>query len=135
MTEHASRIVTVREGRVRSSGSWLYVWIDTDSGAIAYVGATGYDPELRAHLHLESEEPSIGRVRATVDRYAERDFDVLAFALPGGVDRAAAKGVLEVRLAGGDVKEPLDDVVRSEIDAIARAVERAVEAVRLTRRG
>lgn len=126
------RIITVREGRVQPSGSWLYVWIDIDSAEVAYVGATGYDPELRAHLHLESEEPRLGRVRATVHRYAERDFDVLAFALPEGVDRATAKGVLEVRLAGGDVKEPLDDVV-SAIDEIESAVEEVRSALQRRR--
>ncbi|PQZ55321.1 hypothetical protein CQ040_09815 [Microbacterium sp. MYb54] len=61
------------------------------SGAIAYVGGTGFDPELRAYLHFRSEDPQLGRVRAKVPHYDERDFDVLAFELHDGVDRPTAK--------------------------------------------
>lgn len=132
MREQETRIIAVREGRVQPSGSWLYVWIDIDSGEVAYVGATGYDPELRAHLHLESEEPRLGGVRATVHRYAERDFDVLAFALSDGVDRAAAKRVLRARLTGRDATEGFDDVV-SEIDEIESAVEEVRSALQRRR--
>jgi hypothetical protein len=40
-------------------------------------------------------------VRATVDRYAERDFDVLVFEVPADVDRGVAKRHLEARLRSG----------------------------------
>lgn len=99
MSSSAPRVVSVRNGQVRPSGSWLYVWLDVDTRAIAYVGGTGFDPELRAYLHVASEDPRLGRVRATVPQYDERNFDVLAFELPDGVDRAAAKQVLLACLA------------------------------------
>ncbi|QLD10796.1 hypothetical protein [Microbacterium oleivorans] len=76
MSSVIPRVVPVRGGDVQPTGSWLYVWMDVDTGEIAYVGGTGYDPELRAYLHVRSEDRRLGRVRATVPRYDERDFDV-----------------------------------------------------------
>lgn len=98
--EHVEyRVISVRQGTVRPRGSWLYVWVDTADGAVAYVGATGFDPELRAHLHLMSDNPDHGRVRASVPHYQERDFDVLAFSLPDGVKRPDVKSALVEHLA------------------------------------
>ena len=104
MERFEKRLITVRQGNVSPTGSWLYVWVDTADGAIAYVGATGFDPELRAHLHLTSDNPDHGRVRASVPRFQERDFDVLAFKLPENVSRSEAKAALVGQLAGGDHK-------------------------------
>jgi hypothetical protein len=101
MTHTETRVVAIRHGRVQPSGSWVYVWLDIETGDIAYVGATAYEPALRAHLHLENDDPQLGRVRATVDRYAERDFDVLVFEVPADVDRGVAKRHLEARLRSG----------------------------------
>jgi len=102
---------------VQPSGSWLYVWIDVETAEIAYVGGTGFDPELRAHLHLASEDPLLGRVRAEVSGYDTRDFDVLAFELTDAVDRVAAKQALVTRLAGdgapGEMTELIEPVVRA----------------------
>ena len=93
------RVISVRQGHVRPSGSWVYVWVDTVDGSVAYVGATGFDPELRAHLHLASDNPDQGRVRASVPHYQERDFDVLAFGLPDDVKRPDVKSALIEQLA------------------------------------
>lgn len=95
------RLITVRQGIVRPTGSWLYVWVDTADGSVAYIGATGFDPELRAHLHLTSENPDHGRVRASVPRFQERDFDVLAFKLPDNASRSEVKAALVLQLAEG----------------------------------
>ncbi|WP_447947653.1 hypothetical protein [Microbacterium maritypicum] len=86
MSLSSPRVVAVRNGQVQPSGSWLYVWLDVQGGGIAYVGGSGFDPELRGYLHVKSEDPELGRARATVPHYDERDFDVLAFELPDGVD-------------------------------------------------
>ena len=124
------RVVAVRSGRVEPRGSWLYVWIDVATGAIAYVGGTGFDPELRAHLHVWSEDPQLGRVRAAVPQYDERDFDVLAFPLPNGVDRPAAKQALVDRLAQDEPDPAPEDGqgdttsgMRAVIDPIVQAIE------------
>jgi len=119
-------IVAVRRGRVQPSGSWIYVWADAATGDITYAGATPYDPALRTHLHLESDDAQLGRVRATVDGYAERDFDVLAFALPADIERAEAKELLKRRLGGDASPSPTEasTTLWRAVDDIARAVER-----------
>lgn len=100
------RVIPVRQGVVSPEGSWLYVWLDTSDGSIAYVGATGFDPELRAFLHLTSDSPELGRVRATVPRFNERDFDVLAFELDLDCSRPAARQALVCRLSDLGLVEP-----------------------------
>lgn len=93
-TDGVPRVISVRRGQVQPSGSWLYVWVDASTAVISYVGATGFDPELRAYVHVTSDDPALGRVRAGVADYDQRDFDVLAFELPDSVDRAAARKLL-----------------------------------------
>lgn len=83
---------------MQPSGSWLYVWIDVETGEVAYVGGTGFDPELRAYLHVTSDDPRLGRVRATVPQFDARDFDTLASELPDEVDRQAAREALIAEL-------------------------------------
>ncbi|TQK19375.1 hypothetical protein FBY40_1873 [Microbacterium sp. SLBN-154] len=101
MSTDRVREVRVRAGRVQPSGSWIYVWIDVVTNAVAYVGGTGFDPELRAYLHVTSDDPDIGRVRAAIPRYEERNFDVLAFAVPGHIDRAEARSALAADVTCG----------------------------------
>jgi hypothetical protein len=36
MERFEKRLITVRQGNVRPTGSWLYVWVDTADGAMAY---------------------------------------------------------------------------------------------------
>lgn len=127
------RVISVRHGDVRPVGSWLYVWIDLADGSIAYVGATGYDPELRAYLHVTSQYPDHGRVRATVPEYRDRDFDVLSFELPEGVPRGQAKRLLIAKLAqeaqagGGGIGA---DSLSSVVDPIIAAVKDYVGRLR-----
>lgn len=123
------RLITVRQGSVRPAGSWLYVWVDTADGAIAYVGATGFDPELRAHLHLTSNNPDHGRVRASVPRFQERDFDVLAFKLPDNVARSEVKAALVGQLAEGDYKVA-EDTEAAMLSGVIGPIIGAVESYR-----
>ncbi|KRD53934.1 hypothetical protein [Microbacterium sp. Root280D1] len=120
MSSSRPRIISVRRGRVLPSGSWLYVWLDSASGEIVHIGGTGFDPELRAYLHLTSDDPRLGRVRAEVPRSGERDFDVLAFEVADGIAREPAKTALIARLSADD--EQLTDELREIIDPMVRAV-------------
>lgn len=121
MSSSQPRVISVRSGRVRPGGSWLYVWLDSATGEIVHVGGTGFDPELRAYLHLTSDDPQLGRVRATVPQSGERDFDVLAFELAHAIDREPAKTALIARLSADD-DEQLTDELREIIDPMVKAV-------------
>lgn len=55
-------------------------------------------------MHLTSDNPDHGRVRASVPHFQERDFDVLAFKLPENVSRSEVKAALVGQLAEGDHK-------------------------------
>ncbi|GAB3411278.1 hypothetical protein GCM10027515_32620 [Schumannella luteola] len=129
-----ARVVLVRGGRVQPHGSWLYVWVDVDAGAVAYVGTTGFDPELRAHLHLTHPDPALGRVRTLLGDAADGDFDVLAFPIPAGVDRADVKTAVAAELADGDplpgVDAGSDGAGAAESDLLEITVRRIVDQVR-----
>ncbi len=126
MSESAPRAIHVRQGKVEPSGSWLYVWLDDADGEIVYVGATGFDPELRAFLHATSKSPDLGRARAAVAGFDDRDFTVLAFPLPQEVSRTDAKAALLARLdalgwceAPEPCAPPLPDVVEPVVAVLA----------------
>lgn len=123
MEQASPRVIHVRQGLVEPSGSWLYVWIDVNSHSVEYVGGTGFDPELRTHLHLTSDEPEVGRVRARVRDVAERDFDVLAFELPETVSRSSAKEALTERLTGSGAMSSDGSCVNTAVNPIAESVE------------
>ncbi|NYF16286.1 hypothetical protein HDC37_001100 [Microbacterium sp. AK009] len=102
MSIDGPREIRVRAGRAQPSGSWIYVWIDVVAEAVAYVGGTGFDPELRAYLHVTSEEPDTGRIRASIPDYDKKDFDVLAFAVPWRIGRTEVKNALISALVSGE---------------------------------
>ncbi|MCR2825116.1 hypothetical protein [Microbacterium sp. zg.Y909] len=112
-----------------------YVWVDVADAVIAYVGATGFDPELRTFLHLTSADPDIGRVRASIPEIAERDFDVLKFVLPDDSPRPAAKRALLARLADMGLADAPEDGSLEErtpggVEPIVTALREQVERVK-----
>lgn len=133
MTQDADhRIIQVRNGMVRPGGSWLYIWVDINARAVAYIGATGFDPELRAHLHLTDDNSSIGRVKAQLPNAATGEFDVLAFPLPAEADRPNAKRALIFALGQRGLWADRPDSVESlELaETIAVTVERYLGELR-----
>jgi hypothetical protein len=82
--------------------SWVYVWVRDGTNAIVYVGATGVAPALRSWLHLNHEEPSVGRIAA---KYPEvggdlsEHFTVIAFPVDQTVERIDVKQFLETALS------------------------------------
>lgn len=133
------RVIAVRHGQVSPAGSWLYAWIDIATGEVAYVGATGFDPDLRIHLHLHSEDPSIARVRTLATNALERDFDVLVFPLPESAARPAHKQALRSALAAAgllpqsessdELDEPLLEIQAPLIVTMVSAVSRYVARI------
>ena len=120
-------VVEVRGGRIVPSGSWLYVWVAVDPPAVAYLGGTGFAPELRAHLHLTADDPAVGVVRATVPGAESGDFDILAFELPRDADRPTAKLALAAALADAGLFG--QRVERAEADALAQLTVPIVVAI------
>lgn len=131
------RVIAVRRGRVAPTGSWLYAWVDLAKRSVVHVGGTGFDPELRAHIHLTDDDPALGRVKAHIPTAVDGDFDVLAFRLPPEVERSAAKVALTYALHDANlttgirptVAAPLDDELNEDItveviDEIVRSVRR-----------
>lgn len=121
----AARVIEVRRGHVASTSSCIYVWIDTTTREIVYVGATGIDPAVRTHLHLSSDDPDVARVKTTVPSALQRQFDVLVFDLPESVSRSEVKSalvaVLEPRAAvpSPDSDEGALTVCRSIVSTLA----------------
>lgn len=132
------RVFAVRQGTVVPTGSWLYAWIDIETGEVAYVGGTGFDPELRAHIHLTDEDPRLGRIRASVPDALTRNFNVLVFPLPADAERAAHKQALLRLLAENGLQnapaveqdEPVIEVHEVLISDIATAIEQYVTRVK-----
>jgi hypothetical protein len=82
-------VLQVRHGEVADAGSWVYAWVG--ASGVVYVGATGLAPATRTWLHLNDEDPNVGRLRARYPDTAHEEFDVIALRLPDGVDRQEVK--------------------------------------------
>lgn len=91
--------VQVRGGRLVGAGSWLYVWVRLEPRSVVYAGGTPLPPAVRTWLHLNDEDPAVGRMAARRPDIAEEDYDVLAFALPPSVERKEARTALVTALA------------------------------------
>lgn len=96
------RRFVVEAGDVQPAGSWVYVWFDLMSGEVAYIGATAFEPEYRAHVHMTHPDPQLGRVKNEVTDADRRSFVVRAFAVPSGLDRTEVKSELQARLVSGE---------------------------------
>lgn len=135
MNDVLPTIVRVREGQIADAESWIYAWVTTENLRVVYVGGTGMSPKLRAWLHLNDSNPEIGRVAARYPRFNIEPLDVLAFPIPDGVSRLAAKIALVDKLSMlglladdyvGDaplaVETPADPSLMRQIQSIARQI-------------
>jgi hypothetical protein len=69
---------------------WVYAAVGAD-GAVLHVGSTGLPLAVRAWLHLSSEEPGAGRLRATVAPEDLRRAVVVGVRVPDDVDRTVVR--------------------------------------------
>jgi hypothetical protein len=74
----------VREGKLENE-AWVYAWAAGDG--VVYVGATALHPAARTWLHLNDDDPDVGRMRARYPELATEELQVLAWQLPEDVDR------------------------------------------------
>lgn len=107
--------IHVHRGVFDDDGAWVYVWRTTE-GEILYVGATGIPPRVRAWLHVNDDDPAVGRIRAQHPQILDVSVDVLAFRLGPGSNRQQVKRALTALLAG---EEPDAD---TPVDAVEAAV-------------
>lgn len=105
LREHA---VFVRDGKIvheggpRERGDWVYAWTRADAESpVLYVGATALALAERVQLHLESPEPTIGRIRAEHPEALEGEVVVRGFLLVPNSDRQAIRRALAARLLLG----------------------------------
>lgn len=114
----------VVSGAFEDDGSWVYVWRTAES-EIAYVGATGMPPKVRAWLHLNHDDPDVGRVRAQHPELAEQRVEVLAFEVAGGIPRQDVKAAVTAILAA---EEPDPTLPRDAVEAAVAIVARLCES-------
>ena len=96
------RTFSVEFGEVMPQGSWVYVWVDTTTKLVAYIGATAFEPELRARIHMTHPDPRMGRVKNEVPESEHRSFIVRAFSVPDETNRAHVKSALQQSLVRGE---------------------------------
>jgi hypothetical protein len=97
-----AQVIHMENREVVANESWVYVWVRDETNAIVYVGATGVAPALRSWLHLNQEEPAVGRIAA---KYPEvggdlsEHFTVIAFPVDQTIERHGVKQFLESALS------------------------------------
>lgn len=123
------RTFTVSGGELCVPESWLYIWVSQESGQVVYVGATRLDPEVRTWMHLKDESSQGGKIRDRYPQVATEPMEIMAFAVPDDVDRAAAKELLVRRflsagvLAGNHIcDDPIDAIVTQQVEKFIRSV-------------
>lgn len=123
------RTFTVSGGELCVPESWLYIWVSQESGQVVYVGATRLDPEVRTWMHLNEDSSQGGKIRNRYPQVASEPMEVMAFAVPDDVDRAAAKELLVRRfrstglLAGNHIcDDPTDAIVTQQAEKFVRSV-------------
>jgi hypothetical protein len=97
-----TQIIRIEKREVVPDESWVYVWVRDDTNATVYVGATGVAPALRSWLHLNHEDPDIGRIAKQypgVGGDLTEHFTVIAFPVDQTIDRQDVKRYLEGALS------------------------------------
>ena len=113
----------VDAGVFDDAGSWVYVWRTTD-GVIGHVGATGMPPKMRAWLHVNHDDPDIGRVRAQHPELLGARVEVLAFEIAAGIERQQVRDALRAILAA---EEPDPALPRAAVEAAVAIAARLYE--------
>jgi hypothetical protein len=119
-------VLRVRDGELADAGNWVYVWID-ETALVVYVGATGLDPQTRVWLHLNHDDPEIGRMAARFPRLPTSELDVLAMSVPEEVSRADVRDVLGARLAEEGLLA--DDAITDHLQLVLDPGEETIELV------
>ena len=115
--------IEVSDGQLSNPGSWVYVWLRRGpSTEVVYVGATGLPPTVRTWLHLNHDEPAVGRVRSQHPEALAGDLTVHAFRLRSSIDRPAVKHAV-LSLLDGDAG-PYESLDHPVLDAAHEIIAR-----------
>ena len=116
-------ILSVHDGELAASGSWVYVWLRPDTREVLYVGSTGLPPVARTWLHLHHEDPDVGRVRAQHPEVLSGEVAVYAWSLRADLDRHEVKDALRGLLghrgtqANSGAAMTAAEVIRDRLDS------------------
>ncbi|MBA2319331.1 MAG: hypothetical protein H0V93_16365 [Euzebyales bacterium] len=138
----AGTVLHVRDGQIVGDGSWVYAWLLPGTPRpVVYVGATGLDPALRTWLHLNHDDPEVGRVAARYPSSGgqlDTPFDVLAFDVPVGALRSEVKTCLISRLSAENLLAPtyigdppvnhVETTAEQFVIDVVRAISRATDS-------
>jgi len=121
--------IEVHEGAIDMRESWVYVWRSPSQEAspVIYVGSTAMPPMLRTWLHLNHEDPDVGRVGRGYPDINEESLTVQAFRLDDDIDRQTVKHALisalgrDGHLGPAYIRPPPGDVVAEGKEAEALA--------------
>lgn len=102
------------------STNLVYAWVHRDPPRkVLYVGATGLPLGARTWLHLNHDDPEIGRIRASHPDALTGPVDVIGFELDEALDRAAVKAAVIALLNGS---QPVADIGDAELAAAKEIV-------------
>ena len=97
---------------------------------VVYVGATALHPETRTWLHVNHDDPEIGRMRARFDALADEELEIVAVELADDVDRQQVRhGAVALLAARGLLSDrqvcdpPLPSEPTSQAEELVAAVE------------
>jgi len=95
--------VSLAQGAIAPASQWVYVWRTDDSARrIFYVGATTLPIEVRTWLHATSDDPNIGRIKASHSDALDGVVTVTGYRVPSGVDRQAVKAYVSAAVGLSD---------------------------------
>jgi hypothetical protein len=116
-------ILSVHDGELAASESWVYVWLRPGTREVLYVGSTGLPPVARTWLHLHHEDPDVGRVRAQHPGALSGEVAVYAWGIRADLDRHEVRDALRGLLghrgtqATSAAAMTAAEVIRDRLDA------------------
>lgn len=121
------QLIRVEDGTLSETCSWVYVWVRRcPDPAVVYVGATGLPLAVRTWLHLNDDNPDVGRIRAHFPEAMAGSVEVVGFKVDGAIDRRQVRATVAGLLSGTTVTTGVDERV---LDLASYIVERIHEIV------
>ena len=133
----------IKKGHVTLEKQYVYCWFQESASQTFYVGATWIHPAARAALHLHASDDDARIVGIKLEEQGislNEPMLILAFALPGGLNRKEAKVALISSLAEQNLLSsnyfglPPGSSSPTLSSELRRWVDDAVQAIKIVRR-